>query len=838
MKTRNELKEQAKTALRGNWPWAVGVLWVPTLVLIVVFGILLGVISLVWKAATADFTASSNVVLIFIVMAFLMLALFTFFASIGISAGATYAYLDLIRGRKQSFREAATYAFKEQRFDSIFGVVLMTVSYILLWMVLLIIPGYMKAMAYSQGLFILKDDMETGKGITTTSAITKSKILMEGHKKDYFILILSFLGWALVPIAFCGLAVALFVSHQIGWAIFCLALYILGLAILVPYVTTTQAAFYEDLIHQEQPEEIAQLEEKLADARDTMDQLELPVYSLNTRREVPGSNGYKIYDTISIIIDSLANVFPIFLYFVAALVTLTTMTRFVDEERINSGTLKALGYTDQDVMKKFTIYGLVSELTGSIAGIVLGHILVPIIIYNAYGASFDVPQIEMHFYLKTTIIALILAMISTILPAWIVASRELREKPATLLLPKPPAKGSKIFLEYIKPIWNKMSFTHKVTARNIFRYKKRMLMTIFGVCGAVTLLFAGFSVQNSISGINEKQFGEIIKYDLIVAQNNNLNDEKQNEMNALLTDEAVKQQSPVYYDSLTKVAGKNQDKQEIKLIVTNDEAKFDDYIALEYRKTQKKIDLKEKEGAVISERFAKLLNVEVGDSFTISDSNSREYKLKVADITEMYTGHYLFMNDSYYEKSFSKEYEPNANLIILKDKSKENARVQASKFMQSDSVKGVVQNMTLTNQIDTIVVSLNKVMQVLIVVAIMLAVVILYNLTNINIAERIRELSTIKVLGFYDKEVTMYIYRETILLSLIGILAGFVFGDILYQYILAVVPPDEVMFNSALGAKAFVVPVMLIVGITVILGYIMNKKLSKLDMLSALKSVD
>lgn len=584
--------------------------------------------------------------------------------------------------------------------------------------------------------------------------------------------------------------------------------------------------------------QISENEEKLADARESMDQLELPVYSLNTRREVPGSDGYKIYDTISVIIDSLANVFPIFLYFVAALVTLTTMTRFVDEERINSGTLKALGYTDQDVMKKFTIYGLVSGLTGSITGIVLGHILVPIIIYNAYGASFDVPQIEMHFYLKTTIIALILAMISTVLPAWIVASRELREKPAALLLPKPPAKGSKIFLEHIKPLWNNMSFTHKVTARNIFRYKKRMLMTIFGVSGAVTLLFAGFSVQNSISGINEKQFGEIIKYDLIVAQNNNLNDEEQKEMDTLLSADAVKQQSPVYYDSLTKVAGKNQDKQSIKLIVSKDEAEFDDYIALEHRKTQKKLDLRETDGAIISERFANLLNVEVGDSITIYDSNNRDYKLKVADITEMYTGHFLFMNDSYYEKSFSKEYEPNANLIILKDKSTENARIQASKFMQSDCVKGVVQNMTLTNQIDTIVVSLNKVMQVLIIVAIMLAVVILYNLTNINIAERIRELSTIKVLGFYDKEVTMYIYRETILLSLIGILAGFVFGNVLYRYILAVVPPDEVMFNPALGAKAFIVPVMLIIGITIILGYIMNKKLSKLDMLSALKSVD
>ncbi len=584
--------------------------------------------------------------------------------------------------------------------------------------------------------------------------------------------------------------------------------------------------------------QISESEKKLADAKESMERLELPVYSLDTRREVPGSDGYKIYDTISVIIDSLANVFPIFLYFVAALVTLTTMTRFVDEERINSGTLKVLGYTDRDVMKKFTIYGLVSGLSGAITGIILGHILVPLIIYNAYGASFDVPKIEMHFYLKATMIALILAMLSAVLPACIVAFRELKEKPAALLLPKPPANGSKIFLERIKPIWNKMSFTHKVTARNIFRYKKRMLMTIFGVCGAVTLLFAGFSVQNSISGINEKQFGEIIKYDLIVAQNSNLNDEKQDEMNLLLSDDAIKQQSSIYYDSLTKVAGENHDKQAIKLIVTNNETKFDDYIALKHRNTQTKIDLKDTDGAVISERFAELLDVEIGDSFTISDSNNREYTLKVADITEMYTGHFIFMNDSYYETSFSKNYEPNANLIILKDQSTENARIQASKFMESDSVKGVIQNMTLTNQIDTIVHSLNKVMQVLIVVAILLAVVILYNLTNINIAERIRELSTIKVLGFYDKEVTMYIYRETILLSLIGILAGFGLGDILYRYILAVVPPDEVMFNPALGAKAFIVPVMLIVGITVILGYIMNRKLSKLDMLSALKSVD
>lgn len=583
---------------------------------------------------------------------------------------------------------------------------------------------------------------------------------------------------------------------------------------------------------------ISENEEELNDAKENINHLELPVYALDTRRELPGSEGYKIYDTISMIIDDLANVFPIFLYLVAALVTLTTMTRFVDEERVNSGTLKALGYTNRDIMKKFTVYGLIAGLSGAVVGIVLGHILIPEIVYNAYGESFDIPQIELHFYLKTTIIALILALLSAVLPACIVAFKELQEKPSALLLPKPPASGSKIFLERIKPIWNKMSFTHKVTARNIFRYKKRMFMTIFGVCGSVTLLFAGFSVQNSIANINEKQFGEIIKYDLIVAQNQNLTDKKQNEINELLSDDAIKQQSPIYYDTVTKVAGKNHDKQEIKLIVTEDEKSFNDYITLQHRKTQEKINLKNKDGAVLSERLAKLLGVEIGDSFTISDSNNREYTLKVADIAEMYTGHFIFMNDSYYEKSFSKNYVPNANLVSLQDRSTKNARMQASKFMKLEGVKGVVQNMTLTNQINTIVHSLNKVMEVLIIVAVLLAVVIIYNLTNINIAERIRELSTIKVLGFYDLEVTMYIYRETILLSLLGIIAGFGLGDILYRYILTVVPPDDVMFNPALGIKAFIVPIILITVITLILGYIMNKKLRNLDMLSALKSVD
>lgn len=583
--------------------------------------------------------------------------------------------------------------------------------------------------------------------------------------------------------------------------------------------------------------EISENETKLKKAQKTLNNLEKPVYALDTRRETPGSEGYKIYSTVSNIIDSLANVFPIFLYFVAALVTLTTMTRFVDEERMNSGTLKALGYSDRDVIKKFTVYGLVAGLSGTIVGIIAGHILIPMIVYNAYGHSFALPTIELHAYARPTIIALLLSLASSVLPAWVVSYRELQEKPSALLLPKPPAKGSKIFMERITPLWSRLSFTHKVTARNIFRYKKRMFMTIFGVCGSVTLLFAGLSVQHSISGINEKQFGEIIKYDMIVAKNSNLEKDEQEEIDSLLKDDAIKQNLSINYEALNITAGENNDKQEIKLIVSDNEKEFNKYIGLQDRKSGEKIDLNDN-GAVISERLAKLLNVSKGDMFTVTDSSEKEHTVVVEDITEMYTGHFIFMNDTYYEKSFKKDFESNANLVMLKNDSIKNANKQACRFMELDGVKGVVQNTTLKTQVNTIVKSLNKIMEVLIIVAILLAIVILYNLTNINVAERIRELSTIKVLGFYNKEVTMYIYRETILLSILGILVGFFVGDIFYDYILAVVPPDEVMFNPALGLKAFLVPMILICLITFILGNVMNHKLKYLDMLSALKSVD
>ena len=394
---------------------------------------------------------------------------------------------------------------------------------------------------------------------------------------------------------------------------------------------------------QEANKEIKAKEEELQDAQNTLDSLENPVYSISSRRETPGSDGYKIYNTVADIIESLANIFPIFLYFIAALVTFTTMTRFVDEERTNSGTLKALGYSDKDIWSKFTNYGFIASLSGSIIGIVLGHITLPLIAHNAYRDGFILPNIELHFYLGITIIALILSFISAVVPAYLVAMRELQEKPSLLLLPKAPVSGSKIWLQHITPIWNRMSFTHKVTARNIFRYKKRMFMTIFGVCGSVALLFTGFGVKNSISGINERQFGNIIQYDLIALKNSNLSTKEEKSIDSLLQSDTIKQHTSVHFEEMSVVAGKNNDKQTINLIATDKEEQLKDYIHLFDRKSGQSLDLNA-DGVIISERLAKLLSAEAGDTIEVQNKNGDTIKMQVQGITEMYMGHFIFMN--------------------------------------------------------------------------------------------------------------------------------------------------------------------------------------------------
>lgn len=535
------------------------------------------------------------------------------------------------------------------------------------------------------------------------------------------------------------------------------------------------------------------------------------------------------------IVAKLADIFPIFLYFVAALVTFSTMGRMVDEERTNSGTLKALGYGNADVMLKFTVYGFAASTLGTCIGVLAGHTLLPLIVAHAYSAGFTMPDIMLKFHPWITMAAFALAWISAVVPAWLAASKELREKPASLLLPKPPAKGSKILLEHFPPLWNRLNFTHKVTARNIFRYKTRMFMTIFGVCGAVSLLTAGLAVQSSIGQIGNRQFEELIHYDLIVAEESDTNSAQREEIATTLKGKTVQSSTAVRYEELSKTAGKENDKQSITLLATDDAYNFNEYLTLRDRKTHQP-QILVNNGAVISERLAEMLNVSVGDTFTVNDENGAQRTIKVAGISEMYIGHFIFMNAQCYEHVFGDQYSTNAYMVRLKDHSNANTERQGAKFMKLAAVRGVVQNTTQKNMVSTIVGSLNQIMEVLILVAVLLAVVILYDLTNLNVSERIRELSTIKVLGFHTSETTMYIYRETILLSLLGILAGYGFGEWLHRYIITEVPPDEVMFDPAISWIALAAPAIVVAVVLAVLGWIVYRQLETVDMLEALKS--
>lgn len=587
----------------------------------------------------------------------------------------------------------------------------------------------------------------------------------------------------------------------------------------------------------EAEERLSQAEADLAEAQEKLDRLEAPGYSASSRREVPGGDGYKIYATVAQIVDALAWVFPILLYFIAALVTFTTMTRMVDEERIGAGTLKALGYSDWDVALKFVVYGFVSSMIGTVLGIVAGHTLLPWIVYSAYATKFVLPPIHLLFDPAVSVVAVVLGLVSAVLPAWLAVRSELRDKPSELLLPKPPASGSKILLERIPFIWNRLSFTHKVTARNLFRYKKRMFMTVFGVAGAVVLLVAGFGTQYSISGISAEQFGNIVTYDMIVAQVPTATDAELAELESELAGSDVERTLSVHYEALTKVAGANGDTQDIVLIVPDDPAELEDYIDLRERVGGEDVPL-DAGSCVLSERLAQLLGVGAGDSFTVSDATGEERELTCTGVTEMYMGHFIFMGEDAYEEAFGEAYAPNAALVTLADSSAVSVNALAAHLMELPAVRGIVQNTSLMAQIATIVESLNKIMVVLIVVATLLAGVILYNLTTINISERIRELSTIKVLGFFDGEVTMYIYRETMLLTALGILVGYVLGMWFRNYIITVVPPDNVMFDPTFAPYVFIIPLVIVGTITALLGVVVNRRLRDVDMLEALKSVE
>lgn len=574
----------------------------------------------------------------------------------------------------------------------------------------------------------------------------------------------------------------------------------------------------------------------LSAAQKDLDELEVPTYQVHTRQSLLGSNGYDTFNYKAEAIASVGNIFPIVLYLVAAMVTLTTMTRFVDEERTNAGIFKALGYTNPQIIRKFVTYGLLASLAGTAVGVVLGHTLLSSLIGDILTQSTVLGSITHYIYPVWILVAVVLALLSAVLPAYLVARRHLaHEHPAQLLQAKPPVAGASILLERQPFIWNKMSFTQKVTARNIFRYKQRMLMTIFGVAGSVALLFAGLGIQSSISGVADTQFEDIIGYELIVAENGRAEQADLDSLETALASSAVADSLALGYRSLTeKVSGKDSD-QTISLLIADGQA-LAELIQLRERGSGQALVLSD-QGVIITEKLAELYQVAVGDTFSLT-LEDQEVSLEVSGITELYAGHYLYMTPAYYQELTQQPAIENAYLVDLKDSRPEQVQEVAADFLALDGVAGVVQNTSLKATLTQTASSLEAIMLVLIALSILLAVVILYNLTNINVAERIRELSTIKVLGFHNKEVTLYIYRETMVLSVIGIVTGLAGGFALHRLLLSMIASSDIMFQPQVAGSVYLIPILVITGILAVLGWFVNHKLRQVDMLEALKSVD
>jgi len=563
-------------------------------------------------------------------------------------------------------------------------------------------------------------------------------------------------------------------------------------------------------------------------SQDEVNALTEPTYHVYNRKSSPTGQGYLMYSNSAMSIRAVGNIFPVVLYAVAAMVTFTTMTRFVDEERTNAGIFKALGYHSKDIIAKFVIYGLVAGTIGTLLGILNGHYVLAPTISHIITGRMIVGESQQYFYWTYSCLALGLSLVASVLPAYLVSRRELHEEAAQLLLPKPPVKGSKILLERITFIWSRLSFTQKVTARNIFRYKQRMLMTIFGVGGSVALLFAGLGIQSSVVGVADRQFKDLQQYQMVLSVNTRASDTDKDKLEEKLKSDGVKDFRLIFSKQIEEKYPSKAGIQTVTIMVT-DKADLAPFVRLE--KNGEKLDLSN--GVVLTEKLAQLAGVSVGENFTIDGKT-----FKVGGITEHYVGHFVYMNQETYEKIYGQTPKMNTYLVQLKDKSEGNTERVAREFMEQAAVNGVVQNASTIQLFESFASSLNQTMAILVLVSVLLAVVILYNLTNINVAERIRELSTIKVLGFHNKEVTLYIYRETIILSLIGMIVGLVSGFYLHQFLIQMIAPGTFRFQPQVGWEVYLIPVLAVGIILTILGFFVNHYLRKVDMLEALKSVE
>ena len=527
----------------------------------------------------------------------------------------------------------------------------------------------------------------------------------------------------------------------------------------------------------------------------------------------------------------LANVFSIFLFSVSVLVSLTTLTRMVDENRTSIGTLKALGYSNRDIFKKYYIYGGVSTVIGTILGIIAGYLVIVPIIYNSYSRFFTLKEPYIVYNLHIIALAFLISILCILLAVFIPLRKNLKERSAYLLRPKAPSSGSRIFLENVSFIWKRLSFLRKVTFRNIFRYKVRMFMTIFGVMGCLTLMFIGFAIRFGVIDISNEQFKIINKIDVLATYNPYAEKEDIDKISKEIgSNSNVENFTKVNVQKAT--VEKNNEVLDTAQLVTLDRNNYKDYITLMDNRSN--IELP-KDSIVINEKLAYLYNLSVGDNFKVI-INEKEYTLKIGAINKNYFGNILYMDREYFSKVFDKTYSDNS--FIIKMNNSDEVEKMASKLQDNPYVANVSDNSKIQENLDNFISGLDIIVVVMVLCSLALALVVLYNLINVNVSERQRELSTIKVLGFYPREVTIYVFREIFYLSIIGIVIGNYIAYRLYLKIILELASRTMMFSSRVPIAVYALSTGVTLVIIIFVMAIMHRRLKKVNMVESLKAIE
>jgi putative ABC transport system permease protein len=578
---------------------------------------------------------------------------------------------------------------------------------------------------------------------------------------------------------------------------------------------------------------IAAAEDEIREAERQL--VEIPVqWFVYTRAANPGYSGF---GDDARRIGAVARVFPFFFFLVAALVCLTTMTRMVEEERMQIGTLKALGYSSFAIAAKYLLYALLASLIGSVIGLFTGFWIFPATIMRAYGIMYQIPEFITPPHLDKGLLSVFLALGTTVTAALAASLNELRAVPAVLMQPRAPKPGKRIFLEHVLPVWQRLSFSQKLAARNVFRYKQRLLMTVIGIAGCTALLLTGFGLKDSINAIVGKQFDEIFLYDGQLMINTDRAGAEQ-EMDQLLSVHPdLSSYLKVLHESVTIIEDNASMTHAANLVIPEDADRIGEFFDLHERLSGNGLSLY-LGGAIISEKLAGLLNLRPGDTLTFTDSENRTYSVPVIGIMENYLTHYIFMSAEAFDRITYRTPPYNGAVFNLNDAQAFDQKSFQEGLMANETVLGSFFTGSLAEEFSKTIGSLNLVVLVLIISAGALAFVVLYNLISINITERVREIATIKVLGFRDLEVSAYVFRENVVLTVLGTLVGLLTGVFLHRYVMDTMEIDTIMFGKVIHWSSYLLSVLLTMVFSVLVNAVMHGRLRRIKMVESLKSVE